>query len=142
MRTDLFVGRAHELDRLDSALAAPGGAVVQAVRGLGGIGKSTLVAHWAATRGHGYYPIRWIVAETTADIQQGLAELASDLEPALVGQSREEKARWGLQWLATHQELVVDPGQCFYRPADVEPFSLSFARPRIRGAISDHQPIR
>jgi tetratricopeptide (TPR) repeat protein len=120
MRTDLFVGRAHELDRLDSALAAPGGAVVQAVRGLGGIGKSTLVAHWATTRGHGYYPIRWIVAETTADIQQGLAELASDLEPALVGQSTEEKARWGLQWLATHRDwlLILDN---VYRPADVEP---------------------
>ena len=120
MRTDLFVGRAHELDRLDSALAAPGSAVVLAVHGLGGIGKSTLVAHWAATRGYGYYPIRWIVAETTANIQQGLAELASDLEPALVGRPTEEQARWGLQWLATHRDwlLILDN---VYRPADVEP---------------------
>lgn len=36
--------RARELARLDSALAGPGGVVVQAVHGLGGIGKSTLAA--------------------------------------------------------------------------------------------------
>lgn len=120
MRTDLFVGRARELDRLDAALAAPGGAVVQAVHGLGGIGKSTLVAHWAATRGRGYYPIRWIVAETTEEIQQGLADLASDLEPALVGRPTEEQASWGLQWLATHRDwlLILDNVS---RRADVEP---------------------
>ena len=47
-RPGLFVGRAGELARLDAALAGPGGVVVQAVHGLGGIGKSTLAAHWAA----------------------------------------------------------------------------------------------
>lgn len=119
MRTDLFVGRARELDRLDSALTTPGGAVVQAVHGLGGIGKSTLAAHWAATRGHHYYPIRWIVAETAADIQQGLAELASDLEPALFEFPTEAQARWGMQWLATHKNwlLILDNVD---RAADVE----------------------
>ena len=48
VRPGLFVGRAEELARLDAALAGPGGVVVQAVHGLGGIGKSTLAAHWAA----------------------------------------------------------------------------------------------
>ncbi|MBF6209362.1 hypothetical protein IU483_35765 [Streptomyces gardneri] len=43
-----FVGRNAELGKLDTALAAPGRLVVQAVHGR--IGKSTLVAHWAVTR--------------------------------------------------------------------------------------------
>ena len=47
----LFVGRAGDLARLEAALAGPGGVVVQAVHGLGGIGKSTLAAHYAATHG-------------------------------------------------------------------------------------------
>ena len=47
-RPGLFVGRAGELARLDAAMAGPGGVVVQAVHGLGGIGKSTLAARWAA----------------------------------------------------------------------------------------------
>jgi hypothetical protein len=37
VRPRLFVGRATELARLDAALAGPGGVVVQAVHGLGGI---------------------------------------------------------------------------------------------------------
>ena len=47
-RPGLFVGRAGELARLDAAMAGPGGVVVQAVHGLGGVGKSTLAARWAA----------------------------------------------------------------------------------------------
>jgi tetratricopeptide (TPR) repeat protein len=120
MRTDLFVGRAHELDRLDSALDTSGGAVVQALHGLGGIGKSTLAAHWAATRGHSYYPIRWIVADTTADIEQGLADLASELESSLAELPTGAQAKWGLQWLATHRDwlLILDNVS---RVADVAP---------------------
>src|SRR6059058_5416249 len=48
-RPGLFVGRAGELARLDAAMSGPGGVVVQAVHGLGGVGKSTLAARWAAT---------------------------------------------------------------------------------------------
>jgi hypothetical protein len=62
-RPGLFVGRTTALDRLDTALAGPGGVVVQAVHGLGGIGKSALAAHWAATR-TGHAPIWWITADT------------------------------------------------------------------------------
>ncbi|WP_217999067.1 hypothetical protein [Nocardia exalbida] len=48
-----------------------GRVVVQAVHGLGGIGKSTLVAHWAATRPHGHRPIVWITADASTGVQQG-----------------------------------------------------------------------
>ncbi|MEV7297775.1 FxSxx-COOH system tetratricopeptide repeat protein [Streptomyces microflavus] len=107
----MFVGRTSELDQLDAALATPGGTVVQAVHGLGGIGKSTLAAHWAATRPHHCAPIRWITADTPDGIQNGLADLAAALQPALTATLPiEALAEWALQWLASHTGwlLILD----------------------------------
>ncbi|WP_079041112.1 MULTISPECIES: tetratricopeptide repeat protein [unclassified Streptomyces] len=46
-----FVGRRHELDRLDAALRSGSGAaapvVISAIAGAGGVGKSWLILHWA-----------------------------------------------------------------------------------------------
>ncbi|MFF4542172.1 tetratricopeptide repeat protein [Streptomyces aureus] len=107
-RPGLFVGRGNELDRLDAALATPGAALVQAVHGLGGIGKSTLAAHWAATRPHGHTPIRWITADSPAALQQGLADLATALQPALATALPDQAlAEWGLQWLASHTGWLI-----------------------------------
>ncbi|WP_218721619.1 FxSxx-COOH system tetratricopeptide repeat protein [Nocardia sp. MH4] len=106
-----FVGREHELTQLDSALTAGDRVVVQAVHGLGGIGKSTLVARWAGTGEHGYAPVWWINADTAASVEQGLARFAATLQPAL-GQvlTAEQLAEGALQWLATHTGwlLVLD----------------------------------
>ncbi|MDT0479766.1 tetratricopeptide repeat protein [Streptomyces doebereineriae] len=121
VRPGLFVGRTSELDRLDAALATSGGAVVQAVHGLGGIGKSTLAAHWAATRPHRRAPIRWITADTPAGVQQGLADLACALQPAMTGALPiEALAEWALQWLASHTGwlLILDNVN---DPADIAP---------------------
>ncbi len=84
-RPGLFVGRAGELARLNAAMAGPGGVVVQAVHGLGGIGKSTLAAHWAAARAGDYALTWWVTAATPADIGAGLAALAVALQPTLSG---------------------------------------------------------
>ncbi|WP_083872396.1 FxSxx-COOH system tetratricopeptide repeat protein [Nocardia testacea] len=106
-----FVGRARELDRLDAVLSVPGQVVVQAVHGLGGIGKTTLVAHWAATRNHGHSPVRWITVDTAAGVEQGLAKFAAALQPALAQALEvEQLADRALQWLATHSGwlLILD----------------------------------
>ena len=49
VRPDLFVGRDEVLADLRAALTAGSGLMVVAVVGLGGIGKSTLAARYAAS---------------------------------------------------------------------------------------------
>jgi len=103
-----FVGRVGELARLDAAVAGPGGVVVQVVHGLGGIGKSTLAAHWAAAHASDYTLTWWITAATPAAIDAGLAGLAVALQPALSGVLPIEALREGaVQWLAAHQGWLV-----------------------------------
>lgn len=59
-----FVGRARELRLLGERLADASAVVVQAVYGLGGIGKSTLVAHWIAKHADPDHPVWWITADS------------------------------------------------------------------------------
>jgi len=120
-RPGLFVGRAGELARLDAALATPGGVVVQAVHGLGGVGKSTLAARWAAAHAADFSLTWWITAATGADIDAGLAALAAALQPALTGVLPLEALREGaVQWLAAHGGWLVVLDNVS-DPADVAP---------------------
>jgi hypothetical protein len=110
-RAGLFVGRERELARLNEVFEATGGVVVQAVHGLGGIGKSTLAARWAAEHTDVFNPVWWINAETTAELDAGLADLAIALQPALRDVlSREALRERAVQWLAAHEGwlLVLD----------------------------------
>ncbi|MCX4092498.1 FxSxx-COOH system tetratricopeptide repeat protein [Nocardia sp. alder85J] len=105
-----FVGRGEHLAALDTA-AGVGLMVVTAVHGLGGIGKSTLVAHWATTGSHGCTPVWWLTADSPAAVEQGLAGLAAVLEPVVArGLAVEQLAERAVQWLATHTGwlLVLD----------------------------------
>ena len=120
-RPGLFVGRDRELARLDAAMAGPGGAVVQAVHGLGGVGKSTLAARWAAAHAAEYSLTWWITAASGADIDAGLAGLAVALQPALAGVLPLEALREGaVQWLAAHCGWLVILDNVT-DPADVAP---------------------
>ena len=120
-RPGLFVGRESELARLDAALAGPGGVVVQAVHGLGGVGKSTLAARWAAAHASDYKLTWWITAATPADIDAGLAALAAALQPALTGVLPLEALQEGaMQWLAAHPGWLVILDNVT-DPADVTP---------------------
>ncbi|MFE7777153.1 NB-ARC domain-containing protein [Streptomyces sp. NPDC057445] len=120
-RARLFIGRERELARLDEAFRDTGGVVVQAVHGLGGIGKSTLAARWCAGRAGAYNPVWWVTAETPADLESGLADMAVALQPALRDAlSREALRELAVQWLSSHDGwlLVLDNVS---DPADVKP---------------------
>ena len=119
-RPGLFVGRGAELARLDAAMTGPG-QVVQAVHGLGGVGKSTLAAEWAAGHTEDYTLTWWITAATPADIDAGLAGLAVALQPALAGVLPLEALREGaVQWLAAHPGWLVVLDNVT-DPADIAP---------------------
>ncbi|MGC0211950.1 NB-ARC domain-containing protein [Streptomyces levis] len=109
--TNQFVGRARELLLLDEAFAVSGGVVVHAVHGLGGIGKSTLAAHWAAGQTSICNPVWWITAQSPSELNAGLAALGRALQPALVGVLTDEALReQALQWLSSHDGwlLILD----------------------------------
>ncbi len=107
--TEMFVGRAGDLARLEQALSAGGADVmVQAVHGLGGIGKSTLAARYAATHRRDFTVVWWVTADTTAGIDTGLAALAVALQPALAGLLPLEALRErAVAWLASHHGWLV-----------------------------------
>ncbi|OXM50712.1 ATP-binding protein [Amycolatopsis alba] len=102
-RSALFVGRGGDLRRLRDALAASSGSVVvTAVHGLGGVGKSTLAAHYAETHRAGHSLVWWITADAPTSIESGLACLAVALQPAVGTLPLEQQTEHGLRWLATH----------------------------------------
>ncbi|MFF0251030.1 NB-ARC domain-containing protein [Micromonospora zamorensis] len=117
MRPHPFVGREDALRRLGAAAGDAGPLIVQAVHGLGGIGKSTLAARWAGAHSDVYAPIWWITADSPAALDAGLVALATALQPGLsellpLPVLRER----AVQWLAAHDgwllilDNVTDPG--------------------------------
>ncbi|MGW4508440.1 tetratricopeptide repeat protein [Streptomyces sp. NPDC004436] len=103
-----FVGREKQLARLDEAFARHGEVVVQAVHGLGGVGKSTLAAQWVRTRSRGS-PQWWITAESAEALDRGLTDFALAVRPVLrtVGMGSDELREWALQWLGSHRDWLI-----------------------------------
>jgi tetratricopeptide (TPR) repeat protein len=121
LRPGPFIGRSGELDRLDAVSRGPGGVVVQALHGLGGVGKSTLASYWAATRADGFAPIWWITADSPSAVQHGLAAFAVALEAELsVLLSPPALAERALQWLTCHTDWLIVLDNVI-DPADVAP---------------------
>ncbi|MEU2240510.1 tetratricopeptide repeat protein [Streptomyces sp. NPDC018338] len=124
-RTKLFVGRARELAALSE------GTGVQVICGLGGIGKSTLAARWVADRTADHAVVWWITAETPAELDAGLADLARAMQPGVVGVLPEDALRErALQWLANNDDwlLVLDNVSA---PGDLRPLLARVGNGRI-----------
>jgi len=107
----LFVGRTGELADLERVLADGPGVVVQAVHGLGGIGKSALAARYALLHAGEYTQVVWVSAEDPAGIEAGLGRFAIALEPQLDEiLSSDALAERATAWLAAHDRwlLILD----------------------------------
>ena len=77
-----FTGRADLLAELDAALAAAEVAVVCAVTGLGGVGKTTTAIEYAHRHAAEFDVAWWVPAEDPARVPERLAELAHALDLA------------------------------------------------------------
>ncbi|MFE2835087.1 tetratricopeptide repeat protein [Streptomyces mirabilis] len=118
----VFKGRDDDLAFLRALPSTGTGIVAQSVRGMGGVGKSTLVLHHAHAyfrAGHG--PVWWIEATTSASVIAELASLATALNPVHAALPLDEAAAWAVTWLQgrTGWLLIFDNAE---EPADLRPY--------------------
>lgn len=101
----VLVGRATDLDWLVETEDA-----ASALVGLGGSGKTTLAWQFSLKRLERDNPVWWIAASTDELIEDGLAELATRLDPIFAGLPVPVAASWARRWLAAHHDwlLVLD----------------------------------
>ncbi len=105
-RVHQFTGRAELLHELDTAISASGPVVIQAVTGMGGIGKTSTAIEYAHRHRDNFDIACWVTAEDPALIPDQLFTLARTLglagagDAVLVGVARlqAELARRG-RWL-------------------------------------------
>ncbi|WP_066360716.1 tetratricopeptide repeat protein [Herbidospora mongoliensis] len=111
-RPRAFQQRGDLLARLHGQVDGRGAAVIDAVTGTPGVGKSLLAASyaWACQRA-GWPVIAWITAETEDQIVTGLAALARRLEVVVAGEDAFASAVRARDWLAASRQaslLVFD----------------------------------
>jgi tetratricopeptide (TPR) repeat protein len=106
-----FTGRADEFDRLDAILTQDKPAAVTqvgraAVKGMGGVGKTSLAVEYAHRFRNLYDGVWWCPAETRTGLMTSLATLAAELEVATSEEADIEKAaKAALRRLAEQRDI-------------------------------------
>jgi len=116
-----FTGRDQMLADVRAALLSGGRAVVQALAGMGGVGKTQLAAEYAYRFASAYDAVWWIAAEQAGLIGEQVAALATDLgcagldaDLSAAGRAALGELRWRDRWL-----LVFDNAEA---PQDLAPW--------------------
>ncbi|MFF7185586.1 FxSxx-COOH system tetratricopeptide repeat protein [Streptomyces sp. NPDC008222] len=102
-----FVGREDLLDRLRDLLLGSRTAAVQALHGVGGVGKSQVALEYAYRFLSQYELVWWIDAEQTDQIYVHYSELAARLGIADPAEGAERNARILLEHLATRDRWLI-----------------------------------
>ncbi len=116
-----FTGRDALLVRLRESLLAGDRAVVQALRGMGGVGKTQLAIEYAHKFAGDYDIVWWIAAEQAGLVLEQIAGLAAALQCAEPGAPAAPAAQAALAWLRGRDRwlLVFDNAE---KPSDLAPW--------------------
>jgi tetratricopeptide (TPR) repeat protein len=116
-----FTGREELLAAVRDALVSGERAVVQALHGLGGVGKTQIAIEYAHRFGSGYDVVWWVNAENAALIGEQFAALAADLGCAEIGAPSDAVRRAVLMALRERDRslLIFDNAE---RPENVAPW--------------------
>ncbi len=106
-RNPHFIGREATMTRVREALLAGRQAVVQALHGLGGIGKTQLVLEYAHRFASQYDTVWWIDAEQADQIPVHYTELAARLGIAAPGAGTGHTTRTLIEHLRTRERWLI-----------------------------------
>jgi hypothetical protein len=127
-RNPRFTGREPELDHLADVLAAGSAITVQAVRGLGGVGKTQLATEYAHVHATSYDLVWWIAAEEPAAIPDQFTALAARLglepvaDPDALRAQVHDQLRTIPGWLLIFDNAdLVDDIQAWLPPGPLPP---------------------